>query len=547
MALAFFATLLVGLFLLVTSILHSTLNPDHTLYWHGLPWFAHTDHWHIFLQTHQFFDSLFRPQASHTIFSRLPSLFPDLFLASIVQSTFHPVLTQHSIVAFLILNIIAISTIVIVYSSLFTRQLSTSLLVALLSLSFLHRALPFTNYIYLPIHHGGNVFNTFAALTLYLNIYRFTSQKRSILASLNAALLYVLFSLATFSNKLFIFSALIPILCCPSFPLSRRNRLPRYQKTITVIGLFVVALSFTISLPLTQGRDDLRVTTSSLIPHLFHTFTTSSAILPLLIILFFDLVLLFCLKTLHRQEYRSLDPLLWRTSVITFLSAVLTTSAGLMISVANNTYDISRYLLSPIALSVVLTSVLLLRLLHTLFKSKPIFIQFSFLILLIFCLFPSPLHPNNFKPSSQLLTKEMALIDLIKSEPPISPFGFATSPPWHATTLTALSDSSLTIREVSSDGNPLFWHLWKGSFVNDQGYLRLLSGKALVERDILPFSFVVTGPEESSLIKPFFGSPSRSIYCQNVGYNCLHYYNEPSSLMNNTAIFINTYGLRPKT
>ena len=194
-----------------------------------------------------------------------------------------------------------------------------------------------------------------------------------------------------------------------------------------------------------------------------------------------------------------------------------------------------------------MTSALLFRLFDIFLSSNKNLFQLSFLIIPILFLLPanSLFHP--YKPLPQLLAKESSIIALIKSDPPNTTYGFATSPPWHATTLTALSDSTLTIREVSSDGNPLFWHLWKGAFVNETGSLTLLSGKTLEKRDILPFSFVVTGPEESSLIKPFFGRPSRSIYCQNLGYNCLHYYNDSSLLMLNTAVFINTYGLRPKT
>ena len=547
MALAFLSALLVALSLLFTSILHGTLNPDHTLYWYGLPWFAHTDHWHIFLQTNTFLDSLFRPQASDTVFSRLPSLFPDLFLASIVQNSLHPPLSQNSIVSLLILNIIFVSLIVIAYISVFFRELTTSLLATLLCLSCLHKLLPFTDFIYIPIHHGGNVFNTFAALTLYFNIFSLTRQKRHTLALLNVALIFAVFLLSMYSNKLFIFSALLPILCCSFLHLFRRNQPAEYLTTINLLGLFAAFLFITIPLPLTQGRDSLHVTTGHPILHLFHTFTSSPAILALLLLLLFNLLLLLCLRSVNRREYLRQGSLVLRAFVITCFSAIFTILAALTIAVANNTYDISRYLFAPITLSMVMNSVFILRILYVLFDSKRFIVQTSFSIVLILCLFHPHFNLNTFKPSAELLSKEIELIDLIKSDPPISPFGFATSPPWHATTLTALSDSTLTIREVSSDGNPLFWHLWKGSFVNDQGYLSLLTDKTLGDHDILPFSFVVTGPEESSLIKPFFGSPSRTIYCQSVGYNCLHYYSDPSTLTNNTAVFINTYGSRPKT
>ena len=228
MQLAFYSIALVAVILFSTSILHTTLNPDHTLYWHGLPWFAHTDHWHIFLQVNTFFDSLFWPQASDTIFSRLPSLFPDLLLASAIHNFLHPFLSQDSLVAFLILNVTAIFLIVYAFVFVLLRQTRASFLATLLSLSFLHRVLPFTNFIYIPIHHGGNVFNTLAGFALHLNVCRLTFQKRYTLAFGNTLLLCALFLISTYSNRLFIFSALIPILYSSFLPFFRRTLSDNY-------------------------------------------------------------------------------------------------------------------------------------------------------------------------------------------------------------------------------------------------------------------------------------------------------------------------------
>ena len=540
-------TAIVAVFSLFKSILNTTLNPDHTLYWHSLPWFAHTDHWHIFLQVNTFFDSLFNPQASVTIFSRLPSLFPDLIVASFIDNFLQPLLSQDALVSFLVLNVSIIFLIVFSYVLVVLRQTTVSVLVTLSSLTFLHKALPFTNFIYIPIHHGGNVFNTLAALTLHLNACRLILSKRYQLAFANAGILYILCFVSTFSNKLFIFSALLPILCSSLPSLIRQHPLTRYSTITTAVGLSLAILSFFARLPLTQGRDSLRATTSQLVPHLLHVFTTSPAFLSLLLILLLNLVLASCLKAQYHKYETIQSFLLKRSSILTYFSAGLTSLAALCISIANNTYDVSRYLFSPLVLSVVLASVLLYRLISAFFKSNTLVVPMALATSSVLCLFPTHLEPYTFKPSPQLLTNEIAILDLIKSQPPTTPFGLATSPPWHATTLTALSNSTLTIREASSDGNPLFWHLWKGAFVNDSGYLRLLTGQNLGINNILPFSFVVSGPEEDSLIKPFFGSPSRSTYCQNVGYKCLHYYNDPSSLMINTAVFVNTYGSRPKT
>ena len=539
---------LVGLYLLAFSILCSLLKPEPSLYWHGQPWFAHTDHWHVFLQVDSFFSSLFTPQSSLTVFSRLPSLFPDILSAAFIQNLFHPVLSLKSLRSLLVLNILLIFTSITIFSYILTRKWSNSLAVTLISLFLLYKLLPSSLYIYIPIHHGGNVINTLIAFSLFSSLTLALICARRASGAITFGLLIPFLLIGAISNRLFLFSAVLPILvhlCWLSnteVPIFRQ-----WRTSFILVCTLVLCLTLITHLPLTQGRDELLITPTTILPQLSHILLHNEVLSILAILVLANFFLYFCSNSLMTHLTTSKNYLMSQTFKLINLSSLFTVSASFVISIANDNYDITRYLFAPLALEGVLFSILLFQIITIVFDSKAPFLHICLTTLIIVLLSSSCQPINSPLFSAELLSNEIEILETIKNDPPVNSFGLATSPPWHATALSAISGSLFTIREASTDGNPLFWHLWKGAYVNSTGYSRLATGQNLTSADILPFSFVLTGPEESTSIQSFFGKPDRSLYCKSQGYHCLHYYNNSVTIRENTATFINTYGSRPKT
>ena len=544
-SLLIFSTLLLCLFAISVNL--------NRLDWMGVSWLEHSDHWHI-MQMAQSWLNPVRPQEPEIVYSRLPSIFPDGMIAVLAYILFGFKARSMYFVVILMLFSYVVS------SLLLLRTIKIRVDCKIVSCIFLFTAMtlfasPSLTWSFVPVHHGGNIVSVILSLCF---VIRATNLKKAFAWPL----LFPLFSAGIFlfvlSNRFFLVSFVAPFLV-----LLILIRSQAYWLHLGCLVGSALALAVNAHM-LRQGRDVIPGSDlSNFFPGAFARVMTTP-VLAMLVLIFIYYVNL-CLDSGRPLRFAwkySSSPL--RTNEGLFLafstcSLILGLIAEYTVSGIGNQVFNLRYVFGTLMLVPLLGVVVFLRTVpKRLHESRTL----SFVMVGI-CLLG--MAASGIGEASKAAQKNYKAALLLESVSLPTDYGLATYPYWQSLSIKGFSEGRYDVMDASSDGTPLFWYRWKGSLfkqkasnASSKNFLEGINGVGadLPEeiwrsglsldgdglRGYKPYSFVFVSPYMQDRVEGHYGKPSRKIYCQEEGFDCLWIYDDFSSVLRDVKIFVDTYG-----
>jgi len=177
--------------------------------------------------------------------SRIPSIFPDMTINSLLQFLY----PNAGFLEIFSLYSWCTSSIFLLLATVLTQKIetdqqtltATAIKISLVTFSLLNLSHQFNisyAHIMTPVHHGGSVLNTLLLLILTLEILKKSEAKKAKVS------LFILTSLASMSNRVSLFTGILPALALFSIYLNGTNRrnLLIYTLIATAAGLLVGSL-----------------------------------------------------------------------------------------------------------------------------------------------------------------------------------------------------------------------------------------------------------------------------------------------------------------
>lgn len=524
--------------------------------WLGFSWLGHSDHWHI-MEVAQSWRSGFSLLSLDLVYSRLPSLFPDAVLAVISYFGAGFSVTGMVVHLFLMFGLYLASSLILLHllSVRITYSVFFWLLLALLLFVSLF---PEAAWSFAPIHHGGNAINVILSLSLCVWFHRSRGDLSPVLSFFTISVASLAFCL---SNRFFVVSFMLPFTAA-SFIAGRWNlRLLSSLWAGSIVGMILAGRV------LMQGRDSLpSVDLNLLVP----AFAYRVFYVPSLLIIVLALSCLFhASRSGEKAGIRiSLPRLIDFTSSDRGLFYVF-----LLISIAFSLFVelfVTGFAYPGVQSRYILGSLMLLPLLFILFLSEiaPVLLVRSHSLLVSLAVLAVGLGYLFSVGQQDISTfvragdRNFAIAKVLDSTSLPSKYGLATYPYWQALAIKGFSSGEIDVMDASSDGTPMFWYRWKGALYTrpsdelaevsglssrsyDPSSELYLGSSSSAKQSVLqlkPYSFVLVSPYHQERVVGHYGKPSRKVYCEAEGYDCLWIYDSNEKVLSDIDLFVRTYG-----
>jgi len=495
-------------------------NRETALKWYSVLWFEHTDHWHAFNIAKHLIDGGVSLSIQNDVYSRLPSFVPDVGIAVVtLLSGANGLLAMKAYVMIKIFLLYVIGWLIFERGRIDRCEpghVKTSIVlwgIALVVIGSLNSEFLYT---FVPIHHGGNVLITLVATLI---VIRRRQQNRFWTRVFETVVPFV----GVLSNRMLIPSIIVPMMfCC----LLQRQRMAAARwASGSILAIYVLGGLRT------QGRDSIQSINTDWFREVVKTFASPDLLwIGLSIILLIAISIALSKKGLERYE-----------SCIVMRLSALSGGIGVVASYMISSQLQMRYILPSMWLMLISYCILSMEVLRRL--KRPLMVLSASALLLVAITYSSLREVRNNEMT--ILSEEMnEVLQLLGRETLEGDYGLAAYPSWHASAIWWISKGRFRVLEASSDSNPLFWHRWKGSYLIQERQTETLNSPKINE--ILGFRYILTDGNTLGIIERY-GEPLSRECIRSNRLKCLWRYSSGKGIMQNTRIFIKTYGDKVKS